>query len=182
MVGGPFLVLLVIVLSAAYVLHWALVTGAFGSPHGLWYAGLWLGVVLIATAGWLVLNGQARAKRGASSVGNQIDRAVWTGVLLAIGAVVVGSVGRGMASGDPHVLNGIMAAAFGLYGVALGAGVVISGRSWLQIYSFLAYGVSSLLWMYGDQAWAYLFAAASTLVVLVVPGLTMIRNQNTAAA
>jgi hypothetical protein len=182
LVGGPFLVLLGTALAVAFLLHWVLLTEVLGSRHGLWYAATWLGFLLVATVGWLVLHGRSRAKHGSSSVVNQVDGAVWSGVLLALVAVVAGSVGRGMTTGDPQVLNAIMAAAFGLYGVALGAAGVLSGHTWLRYYSFPAFGASSLLWMFGDQEWAYPFAAASTLVVLVVPGLVMIRRRTAATA
>jgi hypothetical protein len=81
-----------------------------------------------------------------------------------------------------NVLNGITAAAFGLYAVGLGTTGVLSGQSWLQIFSFMAIGASTLLWMFGDQLWAYPFAAAVTLIVLVVPGQLLVRRQHARAA
>jgi hypothetical protein len=105
---------------------------------------------------------------------------VWQGAALAIGAVIIGGLGHTMLTGDPAVMNAIMAAAFGLYGVALGSTGIIAGQAWLKWFSYLALAASTALWMFGHEPWAYLLAAACAILVLIVPGALMLQRKSAA--
>jgi hypothetical protein len=177
LIGGPFLVFFGLLLCLAYLLHWALLVDLFGPLHGIWFAALWSGFGLLAGIGMILLSKRTSARPGASSIVNRVDGAVWQGVVFAIVATLIGCIGRAVAEGEPDAVNSIMAAGFGLYGVALGATAVISEQMWLRTFSLLAFATSWLLWMFGNENWAYLYASAATLVVLVAPGAVMMRRE-----
>jgi hypothetical protein len=130
--------------------------------------------------GMSLVNTRRNAPPGAASNANRVHRVVWQGAALAIGAVIVGGVGRIAITGDAEVMNAIMAAAFGLYAVALGSTGIIAGQAWLGWFSYLALAASTALWMFGHEPWAYLLAAASAVVVLIVPGALMLQRKSAA--
>lgn len=174
LIGGPWLVMFGIITPLAYAAQYAALTGAM--PRN--YIGyIWLAFGAAALVGALLLRGRMRAMPGNSSVSNRADRAVWQGVAWAIIFVVVGAIARGINFGDYAATNAIMAVGFGLYGVALYSTASISGHMWMRIFAWLSWSVSATLWLFFGENWSYLVAAAGGVLVLLVPGLIMMRHE-----
>lgn len=174
LIGGAYLVMFGVLLATAYTAHWCMLTGQL--PAG--YAGLvWGGFGACAFIGSLALRGFVRSKPGAAAVGNRADRVVWSATAAAILAVVIGTVLRAILTDDYGATGAIMAAGFGLYGVPLYATGALSGHSWLKLFGVLAWIVSGVLWFYMNESWAYLIAAGGSVLVLLVPGVLMMRAE-----
>lgn len=177
LIGGSYLVLFGALLTICYSAHFALLNNWFG-PQSYKYAGaIWIGFGLGAVIGWLVVRQRVRALPGAASLPNQVDRAVWTGVGTALFMVVFGCIGRAVMTGDWLAMDAIMAAGFGLYGVALKASASISNYAWLRRFAWISFAASLVLWMFQGHAWIYLSAAISSVLVLLIPGLIMMRRE-----
>lgn len=177
LIGGGFLVLFGVLLTIAYTLHWAAASGAAGAGGRQMVGMIWLSFSVLAGLGVVVLRGRTRQLPGAMSVANRVDRHVWQGVALAILTVVAGTILRAITGGDATAPNAIMAVGFGLYGVALYSTAAISEQSWLRGFAFLAWLASGAMWFYLDTPWTYLLAAGASLLVLVIPGVAMIRRE-----
>jgi hypothetical protein len=174
LIGGGYLVLFGVLLAVAYAAQYAGLTGALPRE----YIGfIWMSFGALAFVGCLIIGFRTRAMPGAASVGNRADRAVWQGVAWAIGFVVLGAVLRSIFYDDYAAINGIMAAGFGLYGVALYATASLSGHMWLRRVAWLSWSVSFTLWLFLGEAWAYLAAAIGAVLVLLIPGLILMRAE-----
>jgi len=174
LVGGAYLVLFGVLLAIAYSAQYAAMTGTISIVNS---GVIWLAFGAGALIGTLALRGRTKAMPGKSSISNRADRTVWHGVAWAIGFVVLGAIARGIATDDYAATNAIMAAGFGLYGVALYSTATLSGHMWLRVFAWLSWSVSFTLWYFLGEAWAYLVAATGAVLVLLVPGVIMIRGE-----
>ena len=174
LVGGAYLVLFGVLLAICYTAQYFALTGAMERNQIGW---IWMGFGACALIGSFALRGRTKGMPGTSSIANRADRSVWQGVAWAIGFVVAGTVARGFVYGDYDAANAIMAAGFGLYGVALYSTAAVSGRMWLRAFAWLAFSVSGTLWFFMQEPWAYLTAAAGSVLVLLVPGAILMRGE-----
>ncbi len=180
LIGGAFLVLFGALLSIAWTMHWALITGQFGASLS-WNPGLlWLGFGVAAGVGVLLVSASVRKKAGGTAIGNRTDRAVWQAASGAIFAVVAGTLLAAILRGEHHAPDAIMAACFGFYGIALSTTARIAGLRWLGAFGLLAFVFSAALWAVNTEPWAYLLAAAAAVVVLIAPGIIIIRHEPSA--
>ena len=176
LVGGSFSVLFGVLLAICYAAQWAVLTGVWpvdGDVIGY----VWIGFGVCALIGSALLSARVRGMPGAAAIPNRVDRTVWQGVAIAILAVVAGTIARAIAQNDYTAPNAIVAAGFGLYGVALYATATVGGHTWLRAFAFTSWLVSCLMWYFLGEPWLYLLAAAASAVVLIVPGLVMMRRE-----
>lgn len=174
LVGGAYLVLFGVLLAVCYTAQYFALMGAMDTNQIGW---IWMGFGAGALIGSLALRGRTKSMPGASSAANRADRSVWNGVALAIGFVIAGTLARTIFFGDVEAANAIMAAGFGLYGVALYCTSGVSGRMWLRAFAWLSFSISGTLWCFMHVPWAYLVAAAGSVLVLLVPGVIMMRGE-----
>lgn len=175
LIGGAYLILFGTLLVICYsAQHYILTTGVL---HQSMVGAVWAGFGVCAGIGVTILSMRSRRMPGVNSVGNRTERIVWQGAAIAILAVVAGSVLRGALLGDFTATNVIMAAGFGLYGVALWATAGLSHYAWLRAFAWLAFSVSGTLWFFMDAPWALLVAAGGSFLVLFVPGVLMMRGE-----
>lgn len=177
LIGGAYLVLFGVLLCASYALHWAIFTGRIEALAPGHVGFVWIGFAVAAAIGMLALNSRVRSKPGGSTTANRVDARVWRGVGITISVVAVGILTQAILSGDFANANAIMAAGFGLYGLALYVTAGISGQRWLGWIAALAWAASAALWFSMAESWAYLIASAACLVVLAGPGLVLMRRE-----
>jgi hypothetical protein len=178
LVGGSYLVLFGVLLAICYTAQYFILTSD-ALPRGL--AGLiWMGFGVAAMIGVFLLRGRTKSMPGNASVGNRAERAVWNGAAIAILAVVAGVVLRGVFTENFAATDAIMAAGFGLYGVALFATAELSGYMWLKRCAWLSWAISGTLWYFMGEPWAYIMAAIGAVLVLLVPGVIMMRREPSA--
>jgi hypothetical protein len=174
LVGGAYLVLFGVLLAVAYTAHWSMLNGGIGPQ---WAGAIWMGFGAGALVGCIALRGRTKAMPGNASISNRADRAVWQAVAWAIGFVVAGAIARGIVYDDYSATNAIMAAGFGLYGVALYSTASLSGHMWLRAFAWLSWSASFTMWIFLGEAWAYLAAAIGAGLVLLGPGIIMMRGE-----
>jgi hypothetical protein len=174
LIGGGYLVLFGVLLAIAYSAQWA----ALASLMPTFLIGfIWMGFGLFAFIGCFILGMRVRSLPGGSSLANQADRSVWQGVAIAIMCVVAGTIIRGVATDDMSAANAIMAAGFGMYGIALFMTGCVSAQKWLQAFAWIAWLVSVGLWYFLNDAWSYLLSAGGAVVVLIIPGVILLRRE-----
>jgi hypothetical protein len=174
LIGGSYLVLFGVLLAIAYGAQYAGLAGMLPRDQ---IGFIWIGFGACALIGSLALTFHTRGRPGASSLSNRADRAIWQGVACAIMFVVFGAVLRGVLYDDYTATSGIMAAGFGLYGVALYATATVSGHMWLRRVAWLSWSVSFTLWLFLGENWAYLAASIGAVLVLLIPGLILMRSE-----
>jgi hypothetical protein len=99
---------------------------------------------------------------------------------MALGAVVIGCIGRMAFEDDPLAPNGIMAPALALFGVALAATSRMTREKWLGLFAMVAFAAAAALGVFANMAWAYLGGAAANVIVLAIPGLILLRREPSA--
>ncbi len=180
LVGGSFLVLFGLLLGGSYTIQWALLSGAIDDWGGSAFGWLWLAYCVIALTGVIWLARRVRRKPGVSSLINKVDQLTWQTAGYGIGVVAFGCILRMIIQDDYQAPAAIMAAAFALFGVPLGVTAAISNQRWMYVYSILSFAVSLVLWIYLTEVWAYLIAAAASLIVLALPGFILLRREPSA--
>jgi hypothetical protein len=177
LIGGSFLVMFGTLLAVGYFAQWAALTSLFGPAPSSIYGYIWLAYGVLALAGFFVLVQRVRAMPGRASVSNRVDQTVWRLSGMAITTVVVGCIGRMFLQDDYQAPNAIMAAAFAFFGMALGVTATISAQGWLRWFSLLAFATSAVLWIFTNEPWAYLLAAIASVIVLLLPGVILVRRE-----
>lgn len=151
-----------------------------GLIEGLWRGAVgfvWIGFAALSSIGVFVLRARVGAKPGGSAMANRVDARVWEGVAITIAVLAVSILTRAVLSGDFTLAGAIMASGFGLYGVPLFVTACISDQRWLRSIAVLSWITSAALWFFLAEPWAYLIASAACLVVLVGPGIVLMRRE-----
>lgn len=179
LLGGSHLVFWGALNAVAFAAHWATLEGVLpGGGAGLPL--LWLGYGLVAVLGMILLRRRTAAKPGLSAIGARAERAIWSGAAIALAAIALGSIARMALSGDVTAPNAIFGAAFALYGAALFGVATLSEQKWLRAFAWLSAAVAGTLCLFANESWAYLNAAAGSLLVLFVPGVILLRREPSA--
>jgi hypothetical protein len=180
LLGGAYFVFWGVLNALAFTVHWAVLDGRLPHAGGLAFAAVWVAYGAVAGIGMTVLKQRIRQKPGLTTIGVRAEAAMWSGAALAILAVVVGSIVRMIIDADPTAPNAIFGAAFALYGAALFGTAKLSRESWLAAFAWLSFAVAGTLCLFANQSWAYLTAAVGSMLVLLVPGIILLRREPSA--
>lgn len=172
-----------LLLCSAWAAHYAILKQiGFGPGLGAWLGGLWAGFgISSALMNW-ALRRRLRGRPGRGSVGNRGDRAMWTGVSLALLAIVIGALLRMVVFHDFAAPNTILPAAFALYGAAMIGSASLSGEKLLMRFGAVAIGMGCVAGIIANLPEMYLLGACAALVVLAWPGILLMRREPAAAA
>lgn len=177
LLGGGYLALFGALNLCAFTAQWALLTERLPLLDGAAFAILWLSYSVLAGIGIAVLRLRGRDKPGLSAIGVRAERAIWTGAALALSAVALGSIARMLFSQDVEAPNAIFGAAFALYGAALFATSKLSQQTWMSNFAWASIALAAALCVFANEPWAYLIAAAGSALVLLTPGLALMRRE-----
>jgi hypothetical protein len=179
LLGGAHLLFWGVLNTIAFTAHWAVLTRVIDvGPWGFAY--IWAGYGVIAFIGMALLRMRTRTKPGLTTIGARAERAIWTGVAAALIAIVLGSIGRLIVAQEPNAPNAIFGATFALYGAALIAVSTLAAQKWMRFFGFASVGVAGALCLFANEPFAYLIAAAGSLLVLVAPGFVLLKNEPSA--
>ena len=175
LLGGRYLTLWGLVITAGYSLHYAVLTGTIAAgPQA--FGWIWGGVSALGIAGNITLGMLDRRSRpGSGSLGNQAQRAVWLAAACGLGAAFAGLIVRAvMRVDDAPNFDWSIPLVFATYAVAQLTVGKIANNSFLS-----AAGVAALITVVGviiliGQPGAYLIAALGTIVAILIPGLVQI--------
>jgi hypothetical protein len=177
LLGGWQLILWGGAMMLALLINWAVIEQILPWPDYT-LAFSWFGIVFAAWGGSALLGRRQAGEPGALSVGNRVERAVWTtaGAFLLILAVAL--LVRGLLSTDPgawSLFATMTPVTFGVYAVALHAGAVASNGNTAGPYVLAALAfAAATAFLIGDPA-QYLVAAAGIALVTILPGLGHLR-------
>jgi hypothetical protein len=147
----------------AYIAHWSLLEGRIpGGDSGLGFGVLWGLYGVVAGLGTAILNARVRAKPGKSAIGVRAEAAIWHSTGLAIGAIVIGSIGRMIYEQDTTAPNVIMGAALALFGAALTGTAILSGQKWLTGFALASFAAALALGVFANAPWAYLYLSTAS--------------------
>lgn len=139
LLGGRFLVWWAGLTSLVILGHWAILMGhaPFGA-EALWP--LWLGYIVIASAGSVILGFTIRNKPGLGAAANRTESAVWQSTGAGIGVIFLG-VAAGVQSGMlPDVFfNVILPVALAGYGAAWMTVARVARRAGLYAPALIAF-------------------------------------------
>jgi hypothetical protein len=180
LLGGSFLAFWGALNCAAYLGQWALLEERLPDGGGIGFAILWGGYGAIAGIGSALLSLRVGGKPGRTAIGVRAEGAIWRGVAIAMAVISLASIGRMFLDQDALAPNVIMGPAFALFGVALTTVAAMSGEKSLSGFALAAYAAAALLCLFANAPWAYLLAAAASVIVLAVPGIMLLRREPSA--
>lgn len=177
LLGGRFLVWWAGLTSLAILTHWAILMGygPFGAG-AVWP--LWIGYILVGSAGQAVLVWSIRNKPGQGAAANRTEAAVWMSAGLGIGAIFLGVV-AGVQGGllEPVFFNVILPVALSAYGVAWMTVAQVSRRLAFYAPALIAFAGAAAGMALAAGPWVYPVAAAALLASSVAPGVMMLRSE-----
>ncbi len=180
LLGGRHLILWGGAMTAALLINWAVIQRILSWP-GYSLAISWFGITLLAWIGSLLLGRKETGKPGEFTIGNKIERAVWTNVGAFLTILAVGLFARASLAGDSDAwaLFAIMPpVAFGAYALALTATAVASGGG--RLYAWLSLGFAAATTILIGDASQYLAAAAGVALVTISSGVGQLRAERRA--
>lgn len=177
LLGGSYLVFWGLLDGIAWIVQWLLLHDLLVVDPSWHFAVLWAAYGVLAGVGMAVLGARVRELPGRSSLGNRVESAAWTGAGWGIGAVAFGAIGHMILTGNTLAVDVIVPAAFALFGAALMVTGIVSRERWLAAYAALSYSLAFLLSLFLREDWLYLAGAAGAFIVLLVPGLMLLRKE-----
>lgn len=176
LLGGRFMTLWGLLLTAAYIAHHLALTGAISNDRSV-FAVIWIGFSALGLIGQAVLVRSMPAKAGASSAGNRASRTIWMAVAASIGSMVIGCAIAARTGAGPAAFDWIVPVAFAVYACAL----IVTGSLARNRPTFAAgvgavimVGLFTALILSPDR---YLVAAAGVALTVLLPGLVLLRAE-----
>ncbi len=188
LLGGRFFVLWGAVTAVGYLINWAVVVRALALPAtaipAAWFVLIGAGVVSSR-----LLQRGLPDKPGASALGNQVERAVWSaaGSVLIVIAVSFFVFAQFIADGEGRDAGWTIYAAFppiifGVYAIALQATAAAARASLLNPIVRLSIAIGAATTLLAASPAQHLLAALGIAVVSVAPGILMMRKEPAALA
>ena len=178
LLGGRFLVWWGALVTAAYLGHYAIISGAAGLPVS--YIGLmWIGFTVIGLGGYFaMLTLFPSGKPGASSTGNRVSAHVWMASGFVLFSFFAGVTVKSVLDGQASMgFNWSIPLVLGVYGVSqLVSGLMAKSRA-LVFAGYAAIASVGLTALIVDQVELYLASAAAAAVTVLIPGILMLRSE-----
>jgi hypothetical protein len=173
LLGGWHLILWGGAMTLALLINWGVVRQILPWPdYALSIS--WFGIVLAAWTGSLLLGRRQTGTPGALSVGNQVERAVWTTAGAFLLTLSLALFVRASFSGDAGawslmaVMSPVM---FGVYAVALHASAVAGNSRTAKPYVLVSLAFAAVTAFLIGNPLQYLVAAGGIALVSILPGL-----------
>ena len=178
LLGGRFLVWWGVLVTAAYLGHYAIIQGVAGLTLTALPI-LWTGFAVAGLGGYfLLLRFFPADKPGRSSAGNRVSANVWmaSGFVLfsffagvTIKSFLDGAASSGFAWSIPIVL--------GVYGISQLVTGLMANTRWLMFAGYAAIAFVGITAILVDRAELYLVAAFAAAMTVLLPGILMMREE-----
>ena len=178
--NGPFLIAASVIFGIANLGQWALVTGLFdASPWApLW---LWVGAGVMFGLSLFVLTRRVEAKPGANTQVNKAIGASWSAVGVGIFAMWLAFMAIGFKTGDWALMWAMPSLVFAAYGSAWFVSGEMTGRRWMKGIALLSYAGAAALGLVIGNAAMYLVFTALLVLVALIPGIVLTRQEPAAS-
>jgi hypothetical protein len=177
LLGGRFLIWWAGLTSLVILAHWASMMGYGPLGAGAIWP-LWIGYIVIGSAGQAALVWSIRHKPGQGAPANRTEAAVWMSAGLGIGAIFLGVV-AGVQGGllQPVYFNVLLPVALAGYGAAWMTVAQVSRRVGLYAPALLAFAGAGAGMAFAATHWVYPVAALALFGSSVLPGFVMLRSE-----
>lgn len=178
LLGGRFLVWWGTLVTLAYIGHYAILKGFAGL--GMDALGImWIAFIVIALAGhFAMIFLFSRDKPGASSAGNRASATVWMASGMVLFSFFAGVVIKSVLDGTASVgFNWSIPLVLGVYGISQLVSGQMSGSRGLTVAGWggiVFVGITAIMM---GTAELYLAAAAAAAMIVLVPGIIMLRDE-----
>ena len=176
LLSGPIMVAAGIIFGSASLVQWAIQTGVIDvSP----WAQLWVWVasgVAFGVALTLLIR-RLNTKPGARSAGNKAVGGAWTGVGFGIFAMWAAFMAVGLTSGNWEIMRAMPIVVFAAYGSAWFVAGTMARVKWMNWVALLSYGGAVLMGVFSDSPHLLLVYAVMFVLVALLPGLALMRQE-----
>lgn len=180
LLGGRFLALYGVLTACALAAIYVMLSSGVG---GWWITAVYLGAIGLGVAGGAAIRRNLAQQPGAGTLANTVQATVWTMGALALLTFFAGVVARQLLGLPSSALSGALigVVAFLVYGIAFLTSAKVSRAKWMRIPGFASFGAAILLFVTGDQLWSLLLSAGCVVLLAVVPGLILMRQEKAGA-
>lgn len=137
----------------------------------------WLGAAAVFGVILALQLRRAKGRPGFSSGVNKATGAAWAGVGLAIFVMWMGMTTIGVVTGDWAVMNVFPVLIFALYGAAWFVAAQMSGKGWIRLVAFGSFVAAVGMGALTGQALQMIGYAGCLMLLAVLPGLILMRQE-----
>lgn len=177
LLGGAILVAAGLIFGLAAVAHWALMTGRLdlGTPWAPLI--IWGGALVLFFGALTVVRRGLAGKPGASSPGNRAAGTAWTSVGWTIfslsGAIAV----IGYKTHSPMITAIFPSLILALYGGGWSVAAAMARKTWLWMTAIGSYVAAVVVAWFCTSPLIFLVYAGALLLLAVLPGLMLMRQE-----
>ena len=176
--GGRYLVMWGVLMSATMLTHWAIITDLLPLKGRYSLFILWVSASVLGSIGNFVITATMKSRPGRSAAHNKIDSVIWPVAGTGIFAYFLGVTLSVTLRDAPAILfDTILPVAFLAYAIAFAGRAAFAGTKigWAQtIVSVLLVGLT--VFLVGPPT-LYLASALGIFSLTVIPGVMQIRNE-----
>jgi len=165
-----------LIFGAASVGHWLIEYGTL-AVAGWAYLVNWLGAAALFAVVCNVMIRRARSRPGFSAGVNKATGSAWSGVGFAIFAMWLGIMAYSYRTHDWEVMNIFPVVIFGRYGAAWLVAGDMTGKGWIKLVALGSFAGAVLMGFMSGTEFQMLGYAACLLLLAVVPGLVLMRQE-----
>lgn len=173
---GGVMVAAGLVFGAAAVGHWLIDTGVADLPAWAFLVN-WLGAAAVFGIAANRILHRAKSQPGYSAGVNKATGAAWSGVGFAIFSSWGGMMAIGFTTGQWQVMNVFPVLIFALYGAAWFVAATLSGKGWIMAVAIASFAGAVLMGLLTDSPWLMLGYAGSLMLLTVLPGWLLMRQE-----
>jgi len=171
LLGGPIGLMWGILISAAMIGQWSILTKAINLPNSaLIY--LWIGFAIIGSAGSALLGKRIDKKPGANSVANRVESYVW---IMFSGFAVTMFIGACLnillKNANPQVFDILVVTVFAGQGLAYGVIAKLTNLKWIHLAALMSFISSALCFAMLGTVNIYLVASIAAVITVIVPSI-----------
>ena len=176
-IGGRFYIVFGILGSIALLSHWAIASGISGLSNSA-IPFVWIAYALVTPIAIFLLCGTIASKPGQESVGNRFTRSFWIVAGPSMFAIWIALSYAAIVRNIPAIVFDMLPIlAFFLYGVVYMVEARLEKTSWKRFAGLGGIASAAIMAAFIGTAEAYLGAAIATLLIGVIPGAIMMRNE-----
>lgn len=176
--GGRYLVMWGVLMSATMLAHWAIITGLIPVTYKFALLALWVSASILGTIGNFVITATLKSRPGGSAAHNKVDKVVWPVAGAGMFACFLGVTLAVMLRGAPPILfDMLLPIAFLSYAIAFAGRAAFSGEAvnWAQVIGSVVL-VALTIFLVGTPP-LYLVSALGIFGLTVIPGILQIREE-----
>lgn len=175
---GGVLVAAGLIFGAGAVGHWLIGSGMFAiSPWA--YLINWSIAGALFTVAMMRITHRAKSRPGYSAGVNKATGVAWSGAGFSIFTMFLGLAAIGFVTGNWSAMSAFPVVIFAIYGACWFVAGVLSNTGWLKLVSFGSYAVAVGLGALTGSSYLMLVYAAGLILLAVVPGLILMRQEPT---